>query len=141
MKRWTFFLLLLTIICSCEKDEEIRPEERLVGYWELQFSVIGSERKLSPVGGVSFDFKSDHTYIKKLGLFDWRDEGIWAYNQDTRTLNLNYKTYTNEISDSRSVDLEVEELTEKELVFKVDYNDTNSLGEFVEFEFVHYLGK
>jgi len=131
-------LFVITTHFACDSNDEISVEERLIGDWEYSYSLKGSEQT-STFGEVMYAFKNDKTFIKYLDSFDWRDEGTWTYKEDSKTLSLIYKTYTNQISDTQSLDLKIEKLTDKELVFKVDYNKTNNFGEFVEFEFIHYL--
>lgn len=140
MRKWTLILLFLASCWSCNNDE-IRPEDPLIGHWDLGYSRIGSVQELSPVGGISYDFRSDKTFIKKLGTFDWRDEGTYTYKEDLRIVTFTYRTYTNQPSDTKTMELNIEKINDKELVFKVDYNDTNISGEFVEFKFIHYFKK
>lgn len=145
MKYRAFLLFLATMIWSCEKDTDIvKVEDLIIGNWEHSFSIIGSVRQLSPVGGLKYIFNNDKTFIKSdLASVTWRDEGTWSYHEDSKVLNLTYKTYsiTSDTSNTKSLDLTIKKIDEKELVFKADYRKTNSVGEFVEFQFIHYLKK
>jgi hypothetical protein len=141
MRKWTFTILLLTFIWSCDKDDEMKAKDKLIGNWEHNLTERGLEYVLSGLPPSEYHFNADKTFIKDFGASGWRDEGTWTYEEGTGVLSLSYKTYTYQESDTKSLDLKIEKITDKELVFKVDYNDTNISGEFVEFEFIHYLKK
>ncbi len=146
MKNWTLLFFLVTITWSCDKndDAKVNVEDLLIGNWELSHSVMGAEHKLSPIGGIKYVFNIDNSFIKSdLASVTWRDEGTWVYKKETVGLNLVYKTYEfpDGVSDTKSNDLIIEKITEKELILKGDFGKTNSLGEFVEFQFIHYSKK
>ena len=143
MKTKTFSLLvLMVIIISCKNDEDdVKTRDRLIGNWQHTLTVRGTEHKSASLGPVSYEFKADNSFVKNLGSFNWRDEGSWDYLEKSKTLKLTYKTYTTEVSETKSEEILVQQADDKTLVFKLEFNDTNSFGEFVEYEFVHFSRK
>jgi hypothetical protein len=143
MKKWIIFFAIATVLCSCENDVEVKDNEQdsIIGTWELTALGRGIGYVILPDGGAKYVFKSDNTFIKSdLASTTWKEEGTWLYDEDIKQLNFTYRTYnikTNEVSDTKSLTLTIDKLTDKELVFKADYKRME-LGQFIEFQFDYY---
>jgi len=136
-------MLCLTIfLFSCDKDDQkAKPESLIVGKWEHTVTIRGSEHVLSSLGPEVYEFESDKSFIRKLGTFDWRDEGTWNYQADTRSLDLEYRTISTQITEPKLRSYPVEEVSTTKLVFKIKFDDVNTSGEYVEYEYRHYTRK
>jgi hypothetical protein len=123
MKKWTFLFAIATILCSCDNNDEVKEENKIIGTWELTWIGRATAYVVLPEDGVKYVFNSDNTFTKSdLASAAWKDEGTWLYNEDTKQLNFTFKTYnlaTNEVSDTKLLTVTVEELTDEQLLLKI----------------------
>jgi hypothetical protein len=149
MLRNLFFVMIAGIlITSCEKDKGPTPEENLVGTWtsgtstfnttinnqpilqyftsqglteedaQLLTNVFNSSLQQAFAGTITFN--SDKTYTTDLG--GEADSGTWSLNEDADELTL-------DSNDGDPVVLDVETLTEDQLVVSFDETGAQDLNE------------
>src|SRR5687767_13984195 len=94
MKKCTSLFAIAIILWSCDSNDEVKEENKIIGTWELTWIGRAITYVVLPEDGVKYVFNSDNTFTKSaLASAAWKDEGTWSYNEDTKQLNFTFKTY------------------------------------------------
>jgi len=134
----TVFMLLFAMVAftGCKKDDEKgdKPDERLIGKWQMESIATGSQSVTVPANRASFiTLNANGSVILDLWSMDDLDPAEWTkvpVENAKYTINGQTITVTYDDDDDDSDKYTVKELTDTRLVLEGLVNDVNATMTF-----------